>query len=268
MQFFPVLINTTDSFEDCWFSFFKLFSIYWPEYNGIIYLNTETKDFNFAGLNIIPIKNKLTGETWSKCLISALDFIKEDHILYMQEDYFFNDFIKANLLNEFYDKFVKLNCDCLHLTDQSTPGPFIQTNDDMIWEIDKNALYRISCQAAFWKKDILISYLRKHETAWRFEHYGTKRSAKKNDKFYIVNTNIFGCGKKEIIPYVFTAIIKGKWNTEVKKLLIEHQIDIDYRKRGFYENSVIKNNILKKLKSQKLSDIKSRIKSEWELIIK
>jgi len=262
-----ILVNTTDSFEDCWLPYFKLFNQYWPTYKGKVYLNTENKAFSYEDLNIIPIKNGLIKGTWSQCLDFALGVIKEENILYLQEDYFFNDFIKDELLNEFYDKFIKLNCDCLHLTDQSTPGPFRQTKDDMVWEIEKSAPYRISCQAAFWKKDVLLSYLREHESAWHFEHYGTKRSTKKNGKFYVVNTNKFGCGKIEILPYVFTGIIKGKWNEKVKPLFSKLNIEIDYSQRGFFIPVKYKKTFLEKVQGLKINELKSRILSKLDLIL-
>ena len=38
--------------------------------------------------------------------------------------------------------------------------------------------------------------------------------------------------KNEIISYVFTGIIKGKWNRDVEKLFSNHDIKIDYSQRG------------------------------------
>jgi len=268
---YTIFVNTTDTFEDCWLPFFKLFKHYWPNYKGKIYLNTEYKDFNFEGLNISCLENSVGINkklTWSECLLIALSKIDSENILYLQEDYFFNDFVQAELLNEFYEKFIKLNCECLHLTDQSTSGPYKETSDKMIWEIEKIAPYRISCQAAYWKKDMLRSYLRKHETAWHFEHYGTKRSTKKNGKFCVVNTNRFGCGKIEILPYVFTGIIKGKWNEKVKSLFENHNINVDYTKRGFFFNTQNDKTFLQKFKDFKYADFKARLKSEVDLILK
>jgi len=268
---YTIFVNTTDTFEDCWLPFFKLFKHYWPNYKGKIYLNTEYKDFNFEGLNISCLENSVGINkklTWSECLLIALSKIDSENILYLQEDYFFNDFVKVELLNEFYQRFIKLDCDCLHLTDQSTPGPYKETSDKMIWEIEKDAPYRISCQAAFWKKDILLSYLRVHESAWHFEHYGTKRSSKKNGKFYVVNTNQFGCGKKEILPYLFTGIIKGKWNEKVKPLFLEHNIEIDYSQRGFYTPVNYKRSFLKKVQGLKLNELKSRLISQLDLMLR
>ena len=47
---FSVFVNSTDSFEDCWFPFFSLFKTFWPEFGGKIYLNTEAKQFCYPGL--------------------------------------------------------------------------------------------------------------------------------------------------------------------------------------------------------------------------
>ena len=69
---FSILINTTDSFSDCWEPFFKLFCKYWPDYDGKIYLNTETKTFNYKNLNIISVQNGLKNGTWSQCFEYAV----------------------------------------------------------------------------------------------------------------------------------------------------------------------------------------------------
>ena len=174
---FSILINTTDSFSDCWLPFFKLFKIYWPEYKGKIYLNTETKSFEYPGLNIISVKNNLVHQPWSKCLMNAVNKIEEDFFIYMQEDYFFHNSVKHKEIIDFFQKFKKYNLDCLHLTDQCTQGPFKKYKDD-IFLIDKNAPYRASTQAAFWKKDSILKILRPWESGWDFEKFGSKRSIK------------------------------------------------------------------------------------------
>ena len=53
---YSVLVNTCDKFEDCWNPFFQLFCMYWQDYKGKIYLNTEYKDYSFPDLDIIPVK--------------------------------------------------------------------------------------------------------------------------------------------------------------------------------------------------------------------
>jgi len=46
-----VLVNSTDTFSDCWPPFFQLFKRYWPECPCPIILNTETKDYRDAAFH-------------------------------------------------------------------------------------------------------------------------------------------------------------------------------------------------------------------------
>ena len=236
---YSILVNTTDSFEDCWFPFFTLFKKFWPEYTGKIYLNTETKVYVHEGLNIISIQNNIISPnnkiTWSECFMRALDVIEEDVILYMQEDYFLKDFVK----NDVFENFVKLitensDIDCIHLTDQGSPSDKMSEHPNL-YTIPKIHQDRISCQAALWKKEILKQYPRKYETAWNFEWWGSKRAAILNHNFYVVDNNCVKLNTFEIIPYLFTAVVGGRWLKEVVPLCVDHNINIDYSKRGFFE---------------------------------
>jgi hypothetical protein len=240
MSNFSILVNTCDKFEDCWDPFFKLFKIYWPDYNGKIYLNTELKDYSYPELNIIALKvaeytdhNKRL--TWSDCLIKALEKIDTEIVLYLQEDYFLRDSVK----NEFVEKYVQLMNDnhevhCIHLTDQGSPAEK-QSPLDGLYTIPKVNQDRISCQAALWQKSILLQYLKPYESGWNFEWFGSKRAAILNHNFYVVDPNWVKINKFEILPYIFTGIIGGRWFREVLPLFKKHDINIDYTKRGFFE---------------------------------
>lgn len=235
---FAILVNTTDSFSDCWLPFFKLFKIFWPDYSGKIYLNTETKEFKYEGLNIISVKSGLTNESWSKCLQYAINQIEEDRFIYMQEDYFLHSKVNHKSILEFYGLFKGGNFDCLHLTDQCTKGPFnIDIDNENLWEIKKGADYRVSTQAAFWKKNTILNIIRPWESGWDFEKFGTIRSVKSINRIMCVNQDIYKKNINEILPYIFTGIIKGKWKHEVLPLFKEHQIEVDFKDRGLVENN-------------------------------
>lgn len=242
---FAILVNTTDSFEDCWLPFFLLFKKYWPDYTGKIYLNTETKDFKYADFNIVSIKNNGHKCTWSECLYKALEFAEEDILLYLQEDYFINGFVDHRKIMELLDCMLESDYSCLHLTDQCTSGPF-KFRSNEIWEIEKKAPYRISTQAAFWRSAGLKKYLNINETAWQFETNGTKRSQYFEDRIMCINQELYGVGKHELIPYVFTGIIKGKWNIDIVDVFMKNEIKIDYEKRGFLE----KQNVFIRIKNK------------------
>ena len=229
-----ILVNTTDSFEDCWVPFFTLFKNFWPSYSGKIYLNTETKDFSYSGLNIVCIKNGLINHTWSQCLIYALDTIEEDLLIYMQEDYFLDYAVNIHELSRFLSVFKRGNYDCLHLTNQCNQGPFIDIiGENRIWEIPRGVRYRASTQAAIWRKEALSSILVPWENGWEFERFGSKRSNIYLSKVVCVNQDLYGSHEKSVISYVFTGIIKGKWNKAVVECFQFNNIVVNYTLRGF-----------------------------------
>ena len=263
---FSILVNTTDSFEDCWTPFFTLFKKYWPDYNGKIYLNTETKYFEFPGLNIISIQNnKATPShkiTWSQCLSRALKAINEEVVLYMQEDYF----LKNDVKNDLVLKFANLmhdnkNIDCIHLTDQAVIPEDVPSDFEGLYNVKLKQAYRISCQTALWKKETLLKYVRPFENAWQFEKFGSKRAVIYKHNFFVVDKDWVKLGHFEIIPYVFTGIIQGRWKEEVVTLFEENNIHIDYAKRGFHKQShkrTVKMKLIKKWKTLPI-EIKSYI---------
>lgn len=241
MSNFSVFVNTTDSFEDCWLPFFKLFSTYYPDHEGKIYLNTETKSYTYPGLNIISVRNNAATpdqrKTWSDCVKTALESIEHDIVLYLQDDYFFKDFVKHDIIEGYATLMRENDIDVIHLTDQYSTGPFHNSPFTGLKLVDKNAPGRIGCQAALWKKSVLTKYLRSHESGWQFEQFGTKRAHLLNDKFYAVDNAVVMLDKYEIVPYIFTGIVQGKWLRGVVDLFAKHDITMDFTRRGFKDAS-------------------------------
>ena len=240
MKKYAILINTCDKFEDCWQPYFTLHAKFWQDCTGKLYLNTETKDFQYAGLNIWPLKVAV-GQggrrlTWSECLLRALDEIQEDVVLYMQEDYF----LKAPVKNEWVERFVDLmkgdeSIHCIHLTDQSVVSQGLSQYVHL-HQVKRKQRYRICCQAALWRKDVLKSYLRTYESAWQFEEFGSKRAAIIPHNFFVVDSAWVKLNQFEIIPYIFTGIIQGRWKKEVEPLFSANNITVNYTLRGFLED--------------------------------
>ena len=240
MTDYSILINTCDKFEDCWQPFFLLFKKYWPDCNGKLFLNTEYKDFSYAGLDITAIKGcaakgfpKSQRATWSQCFKWALEALPTDIVLYMQEDYF----LKSTVSNQLVEQYVALmqqhkDIRCIHLTDQA-----VQTEADSGYENLKTVQIvqrdRVSCQAALWQKDELLSLIKEQESAWEFEEFGSKRSSAMARKYLAVSRDFVKLDIYEIIPYIFTGIVQGRWYRPVVKLFKDNGIEMDYSRRGF-----------------------------------
>lgn len=266
---YSILVNTCDKFEDCWNPFFMLWSLYWKDCKGKIYLNTEYKDYSYPGIDITSVKGcvgkQFKGKyaTWSQCLRWALEKIESDVILYLQEDYFLKDNVKNTIVEEFVNL---MTCHpeikCIHLTDQAVKAEGVSEFEHLNIVIP-NQRYRVSCQAALWRKDELMAIIRDYESAWEFEEFGSQRSAVINHNYYVVDNNWVKLNAFEIIPYVFTGIVQGRWYELVVPLFEKHGIVVDFSKRGFLKDAP-KKPLIKKIKYH-LHKIPCRIKNQLEL---
>ena len=236
-----IFVNTSDNFEDCWHPFFTLFAHFWLNCPYPIVLNTETKDYSFKGLNIVCAKVAI-GEnrrlTWSECLARALDGIKTPYILYLQEDYFLESEVNAKALEAMLQALRAANADVIRLAEAVGGGPWLVQKDALIWEVAQKAKYRISLQAALWRKDFLRAQVRLHENPWQLESFGSMRLRRKKAKIFCVNRDLFSGKDKEIFAYTPTGVIAGKWvQAIVEPLFTARDIQVDFSQRGFYEAS-------------------------------
>ena len=267
---YALLINTCDKFEDCWYPFFKLFSIYWQDYDGKIYLNTEYKDFSYNGLNIIPVKGcgkhdfpKTKRATWSQCLRSALEEIDSEIILYMQEDYFLQDHVKNNIVNSFVQLMHQYpDIECIQLTQHVAQGERSDYEHLNKIRMNKGDINIVCCQASLWRKSTLLKFLRNYESAWHFEYWGSKRARFLASNLFVID-NKWMKQESEIIPYIFTGVIQGKWFQPVIKLFSDHQIEMDFSQRGFVQDTG-KPTINERIKLRiKNSPVELRFYREW-----
>jgi hypothetical protein len=243
-QNLTILVNSTDSFEDCWDPFFKLFSTYWAACPYPIVLNVETKMYAFPGLDLRMSQVGKQGIDaaaglipWSDCLLRCLEQIETETILYLQDDYFIHGYVDQILIDEFLAIMTKYDVSHIRLmeTDKKAvhrPSPL----HPLLWEISHSANYRISMQAALWRLDSLKSYLRSGESGWQFERLGSQRAYKRADLFLCQSLDEFNAKGRYPIPYKPTGIIKGKWYADaVVDLFKQHGIVVDYQRRGFYQ---------------------------------
>ena len=240
-QAYSILVNSCDSYEDCWHPFFTLFAKYWPNYKGQIVLNTERKNWSFPGLNIKCARVQPDASerklSWSECLLRALDHIDTSLVLYLQDDYFLERPVNSALINELAELMVRDNSiKHIGLTHFGSHGPFEQTPDERLWKIGERSAYRVSAQAALWQVETLRSYLRPEENAWMFEIFGTRRARHRTETFLTVNRDLYNPKAAPIIQYMHTGIIKGKWHPKVPALFDLHEIKVDFEKRGFFKS--------------------------------
>lgn len=230
-----VLVNSSDGFVDCWPPFFDLLDRYWPKH-GPVLLNTEGKDWPDAPEYVRCSKVAL-GEaerlTWSECLIRGLRMIETPLVFYFQEDYFLDRPVRQEVIDA---AIAKMIADPLighiALTRHGSLPPFEAYPEKGYDLISSKARYRVSTQAALWRRDVLLSYLDPSENGWMFEILGTLRARRRDDTFLVASFDDAAGGPA--FSYTHTGIIKGQWHPAIPELFSRHGIKVDFSKRGFY----------------------------------
>lgn len=234
-----LFLSTYDNGEDIWEGFFKSLSVQWPEFDLPVAMNTETKSFQYPGFDIAVLNCRKKNMPWGQRLIEALKRVDTEYILFFLEDFWLEGPVDTAFFEQ-CRQWMRENKDVACMSFQWTRGPNIQDNRfDRFERKAPDGDYRINCQAALWRRERLITFIRPHETPWEFEWWGTIRSKRYPDAIY---TQIQG--SKPVFEYnlsVGGTVHKGCWNKQVVIPLAEkYNLHIDFSKRGFYEDKVIK----------------------------
>jgi hypothetical protein len=236
-----ILVNTSDSFQDCWDPFFRLFSVYWPECTFPIVLNTEKKIYHHPRFSILSARvadGASARLSWSECLARCLDGIQTPFILYLQEDYFLEAEVNAPVISALLEELRCGRADVIRLMECGGAGPWQPTSNPLIWRVDQRSDYRISLQAGLWRKSTLRSHLRMHESPWQLEVFGSARARRLKDHVLCVNRDRFHGQGREVFPYQPTGVVKGRWEQQiVEPLFARHGIEIDFTQRGFFDRA-------------------------------
>ncbi len=220
-----VLVSSCDAFEDIWKPFFTLFFRYWPDCPFKVYLLNNYKKIDFPGVEVINVGED---KKWASNMIKALDRVKEKYILYLQEDYFFQNFVNNNNINSVIRFAEDRGAGYIRLVPY--PPPDITNSKAMgfsgniypnqkIGLIRPDSKYRTSLQAAVWDRGVLLELLVSGESGWDMELNGSIRSAEIKQPF-------FGVVKPVIDYFPKTAIKRGRWYYDAVKLCRKEGISI------------------------------------------
>lgn len=233
------LLSTCDSYEDTWDPFFRLLGKYWPSIPMNVYINTETK--NYVPTVVLPFDvvscNTSTTIPWSQRLLNVLDMIPEEYVFMVLDDFFLQSPVK----DEYFDQLIKmLDVDYNIASIQLKAARLIQEGkkeniDDTtlrISEIDNNG-WKTHFVPTIWRKSILKKWLRKHETIWGFELYGSQRA-----RIWKYKEKVLAVDSPVIFDYLWidgcSVIVNGKWlvSPEVDSFFPQNRIEVDLSKRG------------------------------------
>lgn len=221
MQQISVLVVSCDRYQDLWLPFFTLFFKYWPDCPYPVHLLANYETYNDSRVKTITVGED---RDWSSSFAQALNVITTDYILLLFEDYLLTDFAKTSKIEALAQYMQQKQAACLRLF--PCPGPDMSSDHPEVGIIAKGAAYRLSTQAAIWRKQVLQDLLRIGESPWEFEIKGSRRTDTIDEPFLSVFM-----GTELSLPYFCTAVVKGKWVPGALKLCTREGIAVDRHAR-------------------------------------
>ena len=208
-----MIFCTCDAYSDMWKDFFFLLKKYWPEFDGEIILNTETKAFQYDGFSITEPLYCTNDISWSERLSRSLDRAKNPYVLIMLEDFYLNAPVDHSTFCKTLEH-MKENPGVVSVTYlpefgaykpvKSLPGFFLRR---------QFSRYKITAHITLYRKDYLRALLKKTESAWEFELNGTIRSWFKRGAFLSPSNT-----DHAVFPYDRgSLILKGKYYGVIKR---------------------------------------------------
>lgn len=256
----PIFLSSSDAYSDVWELFFSLFKKHWPEYNGVIFLNTQEKEIKVEGLNIVCTKLGYLG-SFGKEMRVCLNQINSEDVILMLIDFIIMDKVNDSKIREYFKFFKENNLDTLNFMYYESKNQFETSNDDLIEVKPPAPFVYFNYQIAFWKKSKLIEMVLPHENPWTSEWFGTKRAEKMKLKQVLVKDT----AGSPINYHPSGCLAKGKWHPVAVDYLSKNNIVVDFSKRGFTDLN--EPNTLKKRFKIKKMIMKDGFKgSYWDLI--
>ncbi len=172
-----IVISSCDPFFDAWAPFLCLFFRYWPDCPHRVVLLT-----NHLKLDAGPVQALRLGDDqgWSNNLITALNSIESDHVVYIQEDHF----LLGNVLNDQFQRAFVL------VRDQEMDGLTFRARkpqagarmDDSlpVFFPAPESREAVFCDPTIWNRRSLLGLLEPGESAWDFLKTGRERASQKH----------------------------------------------------------------------------------------
>jgi hypothetical protein len=218
-----LLIVSCDSYRDLWEPFFTLLFRYWPDCPFPVFLGSNHAVYPDRRVLAFTVGDDLD---WSSNLIQMLEMLPAAGVLLLQEDFLIDRPVQTERISQLIGYAEAQQAACLRL--MPIPGPDEMCADQPeLGVIRIGAEYRVSLQAAWWRKESLAATLRAGESPWQFERLGSRRSDELSAPFLCLRT-----GVDYPLDYYTTAVFRGYWERGAVDLCRREKIPVDLRRRS------------------------------------
>jgi len=224
-----LVVASHDGCADVWPAFFGQLFRLWPDMPYPLYLISNHLAFADPRVTALRVGDDLS---WSQTLARGLEGLSSRFVLLMLEDFFLTAPVDTARVGRMHDAMVAKGAACLRLAPYPEPDAPCPDNP-AIGVIEKGTPYRVSLQAAFWDRRLLLGLLRREESAWDFEVNGSRRSAAMSEPFLSV------CEGAAALPYRHV-LRRGKLLPAAVRHFASLGMSFDLSKRSFESELYLK----------------------------
>ena len=231
MNNLDVMMLTCDKNQDIWDAFFELLQKYWSEYNGKIFVNTESLEMESKQYELIFSKEKFNERTpWSLRFYKCLEQLDKEYVLLIMDDFLLCEQTEhEELLRclKYMDEDRSIAC----FNFATSPGKVIKNEYGRYGLKDRKAAFRMNLQVAIWRRERLMKFIRTHENPWQFETWGSMRNRRYSDKIYHLNYH-----QPKVFHYLVGGVLAdGKWRGDESVAFLKKEgFHFDFLKSGIY----------------------------------
>lgn len=219
---FAVLVSSCDAYSDLWPPFFKLLFRHWPDVPRPVFLGCERARFDDPRVECLSVPSS----DWSSMLAAMLERLSAEYVLLLLEDYLLFAQVDTAAIDELLRYSHGRDAACLRLF--PCPGPdLLRADHNGVGALRPGSPFRVSLQAALWRRADLLSLLAPGESPWQFETNGTVRSSSLTREFLSVRRGW------QPLTYFCTGVRRGLWLRDAVTLCAKQgvEIDLDARRR-------------------------------------
>lgn len=214
-----VLVPSCDAYADLWRPFFTLFWRHWADCPFPVHLGVNEGGFADPRVRTLPGAH---GTNWTNRVRDQVTTLRAPYVLLMLEDFFLQAPIDTLAVARHLRALRDLGGHMVRLVARPGPRASVPGHED-IGDIPPGTDYRVSTQAAIWRRESLLDLMRTGETIWEFELRGSRRSDAHAGGYYAV--------WRDALTYRHHVVERGKWFPWAARRFGRMDIGCDFTRR-------------------------------------
>ena len=214
-----VLVPSCDPYADLWTPFVTQFFGHWPDCPFPVYLGSNQASYEHPRIRMLHAGH---GANWTNRVREQLEALDTPYVLLMLEDFFLRRPVDTAGVLRAFESLRELDGAVVRLVRRPAPDASVPGHPHL-GEIDRGAPYRVSTQAAIWRRSALLDLMRAGESIWQFEILGSRRSDTVGPGFY--------GARRSLLTYDHHVVERGKWFRQEAAFFGSLQIGVDLTRR-------------------------------------